>query len=99
MAYCTLLGKFVLCYFAGCQTDMHMRLCDSTRLLLCFCCFFTFLLYVTLRPFASSCHHEIKKTVDELSSSLTSIYEPHRIVVVSFYSEVWYSIYLCFGNP
>ena len=31
---------------------------------------------------------EVHKTVDTLSSSLTSVYDAHRITVVSFYSEV-----------
>ena len=40
------------------------------------------------RLLSESYPDEVSKTVDCLSASLTSLYDAHRITVVSFYSEV-----------
>lgn len=40
------------------------------------------------RALAAEHFELVQNCVDELSSSLTSIYDSHRITVVSFYSEV-----------
>ena len=41
------------------------------------------------RAFVEEHPSEVQKVVDALSSSLAAIYDPQRITVVSFYSEVW----------
>ena len=41
--------------------------------------------YRALKEYRSE---EVQRGVDALSSSLTSIYDPHRLTVVAFYSEV-----------
>lgn len=40
------------------------------------------------RALAAEHFELVKNCVDDLSSSLTSIYDAHRITVVAFYSEV-----------
>lgn len=40
------------------------------------------------RALAAECPDSVQNCVDDLSSSLTSIYDAHRITVVAFYSEV-----------
>lgn len=40
------------------------------------------------RALAAECFASVQSCVDDLSSSLTSIYDAHRITVVAFYSEV-----------
>lgn len=56
----------------------------------------------TSRAISDDHPEEVQKTVDTLSSNLTSVYDAHRVTVVSFYSEVDGVVYIsyvaCYGK-
>ena len=70
-------------HFARCVGHEQTAIYKITRL-----CRFINILLMNLRLLSSSYPDEVSKTVECLSPSLTSVYDAHRITVVSFYSEV-----------